>query len=52
MLQILSFAIGKVGVDEIEKKERGRWRDRMQQLLKDVGSQKDNPLRIDRDKDG
>jgi hypothetical protein len=24
MLQILSFAIGKVGVDEIEKKERGR----------------------------
>jgi hypothetical protein len=48
-LQISSFAIGRVRVDDIRKNRWGRWRDGMQTVGKGVGSEKDNPTRIDRD---
>jgi hypothetical protein len=50
-LQILSFAIGRVGVDEIEKEKPGGERIACNDSKRCRG-EKGNPTRIDRDKDG
>jgi hypothetical protein len=51
-LQILSFAIERVGVDEIEKEKLGKVKGWHAMISKDVGGEKGNPTRIDRDKEG
>jgi hypothetical protein len=50
VLQILSFTIRRVGVDEIEKERLGGERIACNDIKKVF--EKDNPTRIDRDKDG
>jgi hypothetical protein len=53
VLQIPSFAIGEVGVDEIDKgKARGGERIAGNSSKKVFGGERDNPTWIDRDKDG
>jgi hypothetical protein len=51
-LQILSFVIGRVGVDEIEKEKLGEVKGYHATISEGVGGEKGNPTRIDRDKDG
>jgi hypothetical protein len=50
VLQIPSFTIGRVGVNEIEKERLWKVKDSMQQYQKVF--EKDNAARIDIDKDG
>jgi hypothetical protein len=53
VLQILSFDIRRVEVDEIEKMEDcGRSKESMRRLPRGAGGEKDNPTRMDKDNDG
>jgi hypothetical protein len=52
VLQIPSFAIGRVGVDEIEKEKQGEVKGYHATISKGVEGEEGNPTRIDGDKDG
>jgi hypothetical protein len=51
VLQIPSFAIERVGVDEIEKEKLRDMKGQHATISKVVKGEKGNPIRIDRDKD-
>jgi hypothetical protein len=52
VLQILSFAIRRVGVDKIEKERLVEVKGQHAMISKGIEGEKGNPTRIDRDKDG
>jgi hypothetical protein len=51
VLQILSFAIRRVGVDKIEKERLVEVKGQHAMISKGIEGEKGNPTRIDRDKD-